>query len=229
MTFNQHDEDNRLGSSAISANQSVKALIAPFAAQRPRATEFGTVAEVDVTRIKNYSSRINDRSTGREARPAQGARAGVAAVAIAATGAFAGGELLTQTVLVPHWLELDPAEFFAHFKKYGPATGATLFPIELLATLLLGVVLVSAVRGRSRGRLAWGIALSGMVGTVLLLPIYFLGANDALLSRAVPLQEVGSAIRSWYLWNWVRTGLALLAVISSCVALGAADSRRGNE
>jgi len=182
-----------------------------------------------MTRITNDSSRINDRKTGRGAHPARRARTGVAAAAIAATGAFAGGGLLTQTVLVPHWLELDPAEFLAHFKKYGPATGATLFPIELLATLLLGIVLVSAIRSRSRGRLAWGIAVSSMVGTVLLLPIYFLGANDALLSRTVPLYEVGSAIRSWYLWNWVRTGLAMLAVISSCVALGAADSRRSNE
>jgi len=35
LHFNQHDEANRPGSSAISANQSVKALIAPFAAQWP--------------------------------------------------------------------------------------------------------------------------------------------------------------------------------------------------
>ena len=182
-----------------------------------------------MARITNDSSRINDRRTGRGVHPVRGARAGVAAAAIAATGAFAGGGLLTQTVLVPHWLELDPAEFLAHFKKYGPATGATLFPIEVLATVLLGIVFVSAARSRSRGRFAWGIALSSMMGTVLLLPIYFLGANDALLSKAVPLHEVGSAIRSWYLWNWVRTGLAMVAVISSCLALGAAHSRRSNE
>ncbi len=144
----------------------------------------------------------------------------VTAAAISTTGVFAGGGLLTQTVIVPYWRDMDPAAFLTHFGKAGPVTGATLFPIELASTLLLGTVLYSAVKGRRRGRLAWGLAGSCMAGTVLLLPIYFLGANTAMLTQSIPLDQVGAELKSWYAWNWVRTGLAFLAVIFSCLGLG---------
>lgn len=51
--------------------------------------------------------------------------------AVAATSAFAGGALLTQTVIVPYWRAMDPVAFLSHFAISGPATGATVFPFEV--------------------------------------------------------------------------------------------------
>jgi hypothetical protein len=39
----------------------------------------------------------------------------IAATAVAATSAFAGGALLTQTVIVPTWRAMNPAVFLADF------------------------------------------------------------------------------------------------------------------
>lgn len=73
--------------------------------------------------------------------------------AVAVTSAFAGGALLTQTVIVPHWREMDPAEFLSEFASSGPATGATVFPFEVASVVLLGMTTYSTVTRRQPGRL----------------------------------------------------------------------------
>ncbi|MBV6756422.1 DUF1772 domain-containing protein [Rhodococcus opacus] len=146
--------------------------------------------------------------------------------AVAVTSAFAGGALLTQTVIVPHWRGMDPAEFLSEFARSGPATGATVFPFEVASVVLLGMTTYSTVTRRQPGRLAWALATTCMVGTFLLLPIYFLDANLALLDPAFPPQAVHAELTAWYRWNWIRTGLGLAAAALSCIALTA--GRRGN-
>lgn len=159
------------------------------------------------------------RSTGWGNRPA------LRAAALAASAMFAGGGLLTQTVIVPFWRSGTPEEALDRFADHGPATGATLFPIELVAVVLLGVVTVSALRGRSPGRLAWSTAFACMVATLVLLPVYFLGANADLLGRAVEGAGVDATLGSWLAWNWVRTGLAVVAVVAACVGFRTGDRR----
>jgi hypothetical protein len=141
--------------------------------------------------------------------------------AVAATSAFAGGALLTQTVIVPHWRAMDPAAFLTHFASYGPATGATVFPFEVASVLLLGSTTYWTARNHRPGLLAWALATSCMVGTFLLLPIYFVGANLAMLDPAFPLQAVHGELAAWYRWNWVRAGLGLISAALSCIALTA--------
>lgn len=79
----------------------------------------------------------------------------LAVAAVATTAAFAGGALITQTVIVPHWRSMDPGAFLDHFATYGPATGATLFPIEVIATLALSGSTYLAVRNRRPARALW--------------------------------------------------------------------------
>lgn len=155
----------------------------------------------------------------------------LSAAAVAATAAFAGGGLLTQTVLVPHWRNMDPAAFLPHFATYGPATGATLFPIELGSTLLLGSTSYLATKSHRPQRLAWVLAAGCMAGTLLLLPIYFVQANRALLDPDFPPQKVPRELRAWYAWNWLRTGMAVLATAASCAALAAdrSDGHTGSQ
>jgi len=153
----------------------------------------------------------------------------VPAAGIATTAAFAGGGLLTQTVVVRQWQSMDPATFLTHFRTYGPATGATLFPIEVASVLLLGRTTYSTIKRRGPRGSVWACATGCMVGTVLLLPIHFARANRALLDPDFPLQEVPRELTAWYAWNWLRTGLALLASGLACTALAAHRQDEGND
>ncbi len=181
-----------------------------------------------------YQAAIDVRpaETSPQTRPSRGlgnsgrATRIIAATALAATSAFAGGALLTQTVIVPHWRAMDPAAFLSHFATYGPATGATVFPFEVASVLLLGITTYSTVKGHRPGRLAWTLATAAMLGTFLLLPIYFLGANLAMLDPAFPLEAVHSELTAWYRWNWVRAGLGLAAAALACIALTASGGKK---
>jgi hypothetical protein len=144
--------------------------------------------------------------------------------AVAATSAFAGSALLTQTVIVPYWRAMDPAAFLAHFSMYGPITGATVFPFEVASVVLLGLTAYSTARSHRPGRLAWALATSAIIGTFVLLPVYFVGANLAMLDPAFPPQDVHAELTAWYCWNWVRTGLALASAALACIALYADDA-----
>jgi hypothetical protein len=143
----------------------------------------------------------------------------VRAAALACAAAFAGGTLLTQTAIVPFWRALDPAAFLESFATYGPVIGATLFPVELLSVALLAVVVYSTVRDREPGRLLWIGALVCMGSTVLLLPLYFAGANTAFLRGNVTVDEVADALATWNAWNWLRTGLAVASVVLICAGI----------
>ena len=138
--------------------------------------------------------------------------AGWQAAAAAASGAFAGGCLLTQVVTVPAWRRTPtPQAALEAFRRTGPATGAVLFPIETLATGLLIEVAVSRARDHNPGASPALAAAISMAGTVALLPAFFLRANTQLLDRDHPPASVATLLRSWSRWNWLRTGLALLA------------------
>jgi len=116
---------------------------------------------------------------------------------------------------------MDPTVFLVHFGTSGPATGATLFPFELASVLLLGITTYRAVRRRRPARYVWALATASMIGTLLLVPIYFWHANAAMLDPSFPLQAVPAALTAWYGWNWARTGLGLLAAALTWAALAA--------
>ena len=138
--------------------------------------------------------------------------AGWQAAAAAASGAFAGGCLLTQVVTVPVWRRAPTSQAALEaFRRTGPATGAVLFPIEALATGLLIKVAVSRAQQQRPGASSALIAALSMAGTVALLPAYFIRANTRLLDREHPPASVPTALRSWSRWNWLRTALAVLA------------------
>lgn len=138
--------------------------------------------------------------------------------AVAVTSAFAGGALLTQTVIVPGWQAMSPAAALHAFTVQGPVTGATVFPFELASILMLAITTRSSLRSRRRGRLAWVLATVGMVATFLLLP-YFVRTNLALLDPAFPLQAVHAELSAWYRWDWVRAGFGTASAVLAAIAL----------
>jgi hypothetical protein len=155
-----------------------------------------------------------------EALPAKTGRGrGVEVAAVATAAAFAGGALLSQTVVVPHWRAMDPAAFLARFATEGPITAATVFPFELAAAVLLGITAYRAAKNHRRRRTAWVLATVSILGSLALIPMYFLPANLAMLDPAFPVQAVPAELTTWYAWNWVRTGFGLASAILACIAL----------
>jgi hypothetical protein len=63
-----------------------------------------------------------------------------------------------------------------------------------------------------------------MAATVLLLPLYFAGANIALLDP-VPPTDVASELSRWNAWNWLRTALAGAGTIAGIAALATITRR----
>ncbi len=137
--------------------------------------------------------------------------------AVAATSAFAGGAVVSQTVIVPAWRAMDPAAFLRVFATSGPVTGATVFPFEL-ASVLLAITTYAAGIHRRPGRLLWALAVLGMVGTLVLL-VYFVPTNLGLLDPAFPPQAVAAELTTWYRWNGARTGLGVASAVVACIAL----------
>lgn len=142
-----------------------------------------------------------------------------AALAFGTAAAFAGGGLVTQTVVVPQWRAMAPDAFLEQFGTYGPTLGATLFPISVVAVLASGATAYVAIRRKNVGRGWWVAATACMAGTVLLLPVYFAGANARMLAEGFPMGEVAGELASWYAWNWARTALAVAATVTGGVAI----------
>lgn len=158
--------------------------------------------------------------SGVRARVRSGRAVGIfGPAAVAVTSAFAGGALLTQTVIVPGWRAMSPAAALHTFAVQGPVTGATVFPFEVASILLLVITTYSSVRSHRRGRLVWVFATVSMVGTFLLLPIYFVHTNLALLDPAFPLQAVPAELTAWYHWDWARAGFGMAAAVLARIAL----------
>ncbi|MBO0610366.1 DUF1772 domain-containing protein [Myceligenerans salitolerans] len=142
-----------------------------------------------------------------------------AVAATTVTAAFAVGSLVAQLVLVPSWQAADPGEFLDRFATEGVTLGAVQFPLLVASLLLVAAVAVAAFRRRARGRLLWGSALLAVLGVAVLLPVYFAGANSALLDPAFPLDGVAEELTAWSAWNWLRTGLSLAATMLCASAL----------
>lgn len=165
-------------------------------------------------------ARITTRSSDNRVPQSRAARV-VEATAVASTSAFAGGALLSQTVIVPRWRAMDPEMFLSQLAVDGLTTGATVFPFEVASVMLLGVTTYSMIKRHRPARGVWALATSGMVGTFLLLPVYFLPANFAMLDPTFPAEAVHAELTTWYRWNWVRAGLGVASAVLACAALTA--------
>ncbi len=134
-------------------------------------------------------------------------------------GAFAGGCLVVSVVLVPTWRGMDPEAFLDWFQENGPRLGLTLFPLEAAGALFAVLAFFGAARRRSNGRLPWGLSALCIVATLVLLPLYFAGANARMIEGNMGAREVGAELASWRGWQWLRTALAVLAVAFGVLGL----------
>ncbi|WP_438042327.1 hypothetical protein [Sorangium sp. So ce128] len=139
------------------------------------------------------------------------------------TSAFAGGSLLVSTAVASSFSSMRPSEFLDWFAVHGPRMGMTLFPLNVGGTVACGYNLFSAIK-RKQHPLPWGLATACMAGTLILLPLYFARANEALIGKTIDVREVPEVITSWSKWQWGRTGLSIMAALFAGVGARRATS-----
>ena len=144
-------------------------------------------------------------------------------------GAFAGGCLVVSIVMVPGWRRMDPEAFLDWFGENGPRLGLTLFPLEAAGALFAVLAFFGALWRGSNGRLPWGLSALCIVATLVLLPLYFAGANARMVEGDMGAREVGAELASWRGWQWLRTALAVLAVAFGVWGLGRGRAERQTE
>lgn len=134
-------------------------------------------------------------------------------LSLACMGAFVGGCLVVSVIVVPTWRGMDPEAFLDRFSEDGPRLGLTLFPLEAAGALFAVLAFVGAMRKGSGGRVPWGLASLCIVATLGLLPAYFAEANSRMIGGAIEAPEVVAELERWAGWQWLRTALAVLAVV----------------
>jgi len=108
---------------------------------------------------------------------------------------------------------MDPDKFLDWFGAHGPTLGRTLFPLDVAGTLFAVRAFVGAPQSPAPRRRLWGLASLCSGAAVLLLPVYFARANMRMLRKTITGSEVTTELAAWARWQWLRTGLALLAVV----------------
>jgi hypothetical protein len=134
-------------------------------------------------------------------------------LSVAFMGAFAGGCVLLSLVMVPDWRRMNPDAFLEWFSENGPKLGLTMFPMEVAGTLFASLSFVESVKRKSDSRVIWALSSLCMVATVVLLPLYFVGANARMLNKTIEASEVAAELDAWSRWHRLRTALAILAVV----------------
>lgn len=126
-------------------------------------------------------------------------------------GLFAGSLLTEATILVPHWRRMDAEEFFRLHKSLGPNLFRYFAP---LTTAAVSLAVVTAVIDGAQN-IAW-LASAGLSLVALgIFFIYFRTANNRFAEHSISKEELGSELKRWAGWHWLRTALAILALAAS--------------
>jgi hypothetical protein len=88
-----------------------------------------------------------------------------------------------------------------------------MIPLNMASFLLAIAAFATAWKLRPTNRIPLGLSLICIFACSITYPIYFAGANAEFLNRAIALPLIGDAIHTWATWHWVRTGLAIAALI----------------
>lgn len=132
----------------------------------------------------------------------------VNALAIVASAAFAGGNLLIGLSMGAYWLSLDPIAYRNGFWPLFVTFLNTILP--LFALTLVGLVLSARLDwGDARLRRLWLIAIGCYVAASLITLGYHLPENLRLREALYTAEQAAAVRRTWLLWHVPRVILAI--------------------
>lgn len=140
---------------------------------------------------------------------------------LSATGlALFVGALLTEAlVLVPMWRTLQPREFFTLHAAHAHRLYAFFAPLTVGATLLsvaAAAASVAALRPQRAASVVAAVLALVMLSTYAL---YFRRANASFADASLTPEALPAELARWAAWHWFRTGVGLVALASSLLAL----------
>ncbi|MEM7169842.1 MAG: DUF1772 domain-containing protein [Pseudomonadota bacterium] len=142
-------------------------------------------------------------------------------LALVFSSSFSAGLLVTSMVIVDSWGQMEPAAAVDWFATYGRRLGLVMAPMGGLAMIFSLIAFISTVRSKddSKGKLVWLFASTCAVGTMVLLPLYFVEANTLFFDKTIALTQVPDEVHRWTTWNLVRAGLSIAATALILIGL----------
>jgi hypothetical protein len=147
------------------------------------------------------------------------ARSLLAALAVVALGLSAGSMLTEATVLVGYWRSAPPEEFLAWFRRYEPTLVAFYGTIEVVALIAAFLALFAHAFPKRPGFAETATAAGLSIVVLALYLLYFEDVNAAFVTGLIPVDEVAAELERWGRWQWLRTGVGLVAFAMSVLAL----------
>ncbi len=142
-------------------------------------------------------------------------------LALLCSSGFSVGLILTSVVIVESWASMEPAAAIDWFAEFGLPLGFVMVPFGGLAVVFSAVALLSTIPSLRKTGMDWywTAALVLTAATMVLLPVYFWGANTLFFDGVITSADVPAEIQRWKFWNWVRTILSILASVAILLAL----------
>jgi hypothetical protein len=134
-------------------------------------------------------------------------------LSVIALSLFSGAFLFIAFVVVRFWQAVEPDTFLNWMSDHFFRFPALMVPLNMVALLFTIATFGTAWQSRPISRIPLGLSVICIFACTITYPIYFAGANAEFLNRAIALPLIGDAIHTWATWHWVRTGLAIAALI----------------
>jgi hypothetical protein len=132
---------------------------------------------------------------------------------------FSGAFLFIALVVFKFWQAVEPEVFLNWMSDHFFRFPTLMVPLNMIALVLTISALGTAWKSQPSSRLALGLSSICIFVCTLTFPIYFAEANAEFLSRTIPLPQISTAIDTWATWHWVRTSLAIAALIFASFGL----------
>ncbi len=134
-------------------------------------------------------------------------------------GLFAGSMLTEAVILVPYWRSMEAKTFFDLHSTLGPQLYRYFAPLTIAATLIPTATAIFFVwRGGSMGAYPTWSSLS-MLATLGIYFLYFKAANESFATGSAGVAGLAAELRRWWIWQWIRTVIALGAFGLSILAV----------
>jgi Domain of unknown function (DUF1772) len=132
---------------------------------------------------------------------------------------FSGAFLFIALVVVKFWQAVEPEDFLNWMSDHFFRFPTLMVPLNMIALVLTIAAFGTAWKSNPASRLVLGLSSICIFFCTLTFPIYFAGANAEFLGRMIALPQIATAINTWATWHWVRTALAISALIFASFGL----------
>lgn len=134
-------------------------------------------------------------------------------LAVVSLSLFSGAFLFIACAIVGFWQSVSPEVFLSWMSDNFYRFPVLMVPLNMVALFLTIAAFCTAWKSQPDRRIPIGSSVVCIFACTLTYQIYFAGANAEFLNRSIELPLVSDAIHTWATWHWVRTALAIGALV----------------